>query len=182
LCEAFISDIFYIDDLKVPVLILEQELFCVCVHLFSTTWNIIGEGLQPIGKYGHTQTHLQTGATGRPQCIWPDRHPISRSGGWIWVCHFKRFRFGPRRRARSLYRSVDQSSILSINNGEVTIRLDGKTDSTVESGHEFAQLVIGKEPADEIAEMSGMILTGDAAELLDVLFPAQHPQMPNEDL
>ncbi len=77
---------------------------------------------------------------------------------------------------------MDQSSILSINNGEVTIRLDGKTDSTVESGHEFAQLVIGKEPADEIAEMSGMILTGDAAELLDVLFPAQHPQMPNEDL
>ena len=76
----------------------------------------------------------------------------------------------------------EQSAVLAIKNGDVTVQSDRKADSTVESGHEFAHLVIGKEPPDEIAEMSGMTLTGDAAELLDVLFPAQHPQMPNEDL
>lgn len=76
----------------------------------------------------------------------------------------------------------DQSAILSIDNGEVSVQPGGKADNTIESGHEFAQIIIGKEAPDEIAERSDMLLTGDAAELLDALFPAQHPQMPNEDL
>ena len=76
----------------------------------------------------------------------------------------------------------DQSTVLSIKSGEVTISPNKKADNTVDSGHAFAQLIIGKAPADEIVEMSGITCTGDAADLLDALFPAQHPQMPNEDL
>lgn len=76
----------------------------------------------------------------------------------------------------------DQSAILSIDNSEVSVQPGGKADHTIESGHEFAQIIIGKEAPDEIAERSGMLLSGDAAALMDVLFPAQHPQMPNEDL
>ena len=76
----------------------------------------------------------------------------------------------------------DQSAILSIDNSEVSVQPGGKADYTIESGHEFAQIIIGKEAPDEIAERSGMLLSGDAAALMDVLFPAQHPQMPNEDL
>ncbi len=76
----------------------------------------------------------------------------------------------------------DQSVILSIDNGEVSAQPGGKADNSVESGHEFAQIIIGKEAPIEIADRSDMLLTGDAAELLDALFPAQHPQMPNEDL
>ena len=76
----------------------------------------------------------------------------------------------------------DQSVILSIDNGEVSVQPGGKADNSIESGHEFAQIIIGKEAPIEIADRSDMLLTGDAAELLDALFPAQHPQMPNEDL
>jgi len=76
----------------------------------------------------------------------------------------------------------DQSTTLVINNGEVTVHPNAKADSTLESGHEFAQLVIGKESPDEIIEMSSMVHTNDALELICTLFPAQHPQMPNEDL
>ena len=76
----------------------------------------------------------------------------------------------------------DQSAMLSIDNGEVSAQPGGKADNTIESGHEFAQIIIGKEAPIEIADRSDMLLTGDAAELLDALFPVQHPQMPNEDL
>ncbi|MDE2999992.1 MAG: GNAT family N-acetyltransferase [Gemmatimonadota bacterium] len=76
----------------------------------------------------------------------------------------------------------DQSAMLSIDNGEVSVQPGGKADNAIESGHEFAQIIIGKEAPIEIADQSDMLLTGDAAELLDALFPAQHPQMPNEDL
>ena len=76
----------------------------------------------------------------------------------------------------------DQSAMLSIDNGEVSVQPGGKSDNTIESGHEFAQIIIGKEAPIEIADRSDMLLTGDAAEFLDALFPAQHPQMPNEDL
>ena len=76
----------------------------------------------------------------------------------------------------------DQSAILSIDNGEVSVQPGGKADNTIEGGHEFAQIIIGKEAPIEIADRSDMLLAGDAAELLDALFPAQHPQMPNEDL
>ena len=76
----------------------------------------------------------------------------------------------------------DQSAILSIDRGEVSVQPGGKAENTIESGHEFAQIIIGREAPDEIAERSGMLLGGDAAELLDALFPAQRPQMPNEDL
>ena len=56
------------------------------------------------------------------------------------------------------------------------------SDHAVSGQHEVAQLLIGSEAPDEVCENGGLVVTGDAGTLIEVLFPAQRPQMPNEDL
>ncbi len=46
----------------------------------------------------------------------------------------------------------------------------------------LAQLIVGSEAPAEIVAMRGIALSGDAAILLPVLFPAQYPQMENQAL
>ena len=68
-----------------------------------------------------------------------------------------------------------QDAMLAITGGQVRIAPAAPTRHTVEGGNEIAQLLIGAAPPNEIVSSAGMRLTGDAARLLDVLFPAQHP-------
>jgi RNA polymerase sigma factor (sigma-70 family) len=57
-----------------------------------------------------------------------------------------------------------------------------ETEHTIRGGQEIAQLIVGTDPPHEVARMNGFDLSGDAGQLIDVLFPAQDPQMRNQDL
>jgi hypothetical protein len=78
--------------------------------------------------------------------------------------------------------AAGQDASLVIENGGVRVADSVASDHAVRGGQEVAQLLIGTEAPDEVCEGGGIEVSGDAAELLEVLFPAQRPQMPNEDL
>jgi len=81
--------------------------------------------------------------------------------------------------------------VLSTGAEEVTLRIDGTRVAAVaggdaahaiRGGQEIAQLLVGTQDPDETAEVAGLQLTGDARRVMRTLFPAQDPQMCNEDL
>jgi hypothetical protein len=49
--------------------------------------------------------------------------------------------------------------------------------STLRAGWHLAQLLIGTDDPMETCEVGRIRLQGDAARLVPVLFPAQHPQL-----
>ncbi len=53
--------------------------------------------------------------------------------------------------------------------------------NVIRGGREIAQLLIGTEAPEEVMEAACMEVTGDAAELARVLFPAQQPQLSQLD-
>jgi hypothetical protein len=83
--------------------------------------------------------------------------------------------------------AADERIVLGIERGRVEVRQGraaGRTaaPNAIEGGPELAQLVVGGEAAHEIVVAAGIALRGEAALLLDVLFPPQHPQMDNQAL
>lgn len=66
---------------------------------------------------------------------------------------------------------------LALRNGEVDVAPPGPSPSSVRLGARVAQLLIGSGEPLEVCEAAGARLRGDAARLLRVLFPAQHPQL-----
>ena len=81
--------------------------------------------------------------------------------------------------------------VISIGEDPVTLRIDGTSVAVVadgdsahaiRGGQEIAQLLVGTRDPDETAESAGLQLSGDARRLMRSLFPAQDPQMCNEDL
>ena len=66
---------------------------------------------------------------------------------------------------------------LAIAGGQVLVAPAAASAHRVQGGEQIAQLLIGKQSAAEVSEMAGFQLSGDAALLLDVLFPAQHPTL-----
>lgn len=72
--------------------------------------------------------------------------------------------------------------MLAINKGTVTVASIGATEHVIRGGQALAQLIVGSEAPEEVVEMAGMELTGEAGILLPVLFPARWPQMGNQGL
>ena len=72
--------------------------------------------------------------------------------------------------------------LLSIDAGQVAVVPAVATPHSIRGGQALAQLVVGTESPDEIVEMAGIELHGDAARLLPILFPMQYPQMENQAL
>ncbi|MCE7988491.1 MAG: hypothetical protein DYG89_45620 [Caldilinea sp. CFX5] len=66
--------------------------------------------------------------------------------------------------------------------GQVTVAPVVTTPHFVRGGQALAQLILGAEAADEVVEMAGITLGGDAEQLLPFLFPMQYPQMDNQAL
>ena len=75
----------------------------------------------------------------------------------------------------------ESSATLAINKGKVT--LDGKSagKSGITGGHEVAQLLMGTDSPLETCEAGKMALTGEAARLVQVLFPNESPQLHDLD-
>ena len=71
--------------------------------------------------------------------------------------------------------------VLKIGGGKVGV-IDGPAGkNAVRGGQEVAQLIIGTDEPRAICAAAGMKATGEAARLLDVLFPAQHPCLAGAD-
>jgi predicted acetyltransferase len=71
--------------------------------------------------------------------------------------------------------------MLSIGAGQVAVAPVAATPHALRGGDSVAQLLIGTEAPAEVAKAGGMQLTGDAAALAEVLFPAQYPQLMTAD-
>jgi hypothetical protein len=78
--------------------------------------------------------------------------------------------------------AAEQSATLSIGKNGITAREHSDSEHVIAGGQEVAQLIVGTEEPHEVCESGGINLSGDAAQLVSVLFPAQRPQMPNEEL
>lgn len=72
--------------------------------------------------------------------------------------------------------------MLAISAGKVTVVPVVATVHVIRGGQALAQLVVGTESPDEVVEMAGIQVSGDAAQLLPILFPIQYPQMDNQAL
>jgi RNA polymerase sigma factor (sigma-70 family) len=72
--------------------------------------------------------------------------------------------------------------LLAIEMGVVRVAPVVESAHMIRGGQALAQLVIGAEAAEELVEMAGIEVRGDAGKLLPVLFPAQYPQMENQAL
>ena len=83
---------------------------------------------------------------------------------------------------------LDQAATerVTINFGDEGVTIDDAP--TVQSDHAIigdqaiAQLLLGCETADEIVDVNGIDVRGDARRLLSTLFPVQYPQMGNQAL
>lgn len=72
--------------------------------------------------------------------------------------------------------------LLAFDKGVVSLAPVGETAHVIRGGQALAQLIVGSEAAEEVVEMAGIEVSGDARQLLSVLFPAQWPQMGNQGL
>jgi hypothetical protein len=74
-----------------------------------------------------------------------------------------------------------QEVCLAIENGTVRVVDPRETPHGLRGGEEIAQLLIGTDEPQETVANAGIRLTGDAAALAPVLFPAQHPTLGSWD-
>src|SRR5262245_21616620 len=76
----------------------------------------------------------------------------------------------------------DQQAMLTIDSGRVRVGPPRDSRHILRAGAALAQLVVGTDAPDELVATSQIELDGDAGLLLPALFPAQNPQMSNDDL
>lgn len=103
----------------------------------------------------------------RMEGVLSERIRQSRLAGWSGVLSLE---------------AAGHKASLSIGAGKVSATEWKTSDHSVSGQHEVAQLLIGSEAPDEVCEDGGLVVTGEAEQLLEILCPAQRPQMPNEDL
>ena len=78
-------------------------------------------------------------------------------------------------------RDARERAVLRFNGKNVRI-VDGPAGkNAVRGGEEVAQLLIGSDEPRALCEAAGMRTTGEAARLLDVIFPARHPCLAGAD-
>ena len=76
---------------------------------------------------------------------------------------------------RLLIVDAREQVVLEIRGGKVRVAEGGKARSVIRGGEHVAQLLIGTDEPTETVRNAGMKLSGDAAMLLPVLFPKEHP-------
>jgi hypothetical protein len=76
----------------------------------------------------------------------------------------------------------DQQATLMIDGGHVRVIAPRETSHVLRAGPALAQLVVGTDAPDELVATASIELAGDASLLLPALFPAQNPQMSNDDV
>jgi predicted acetyltransferase len=76
----------------------------------------------------------------------------------------------------------DQQASLAIEGGRVCVQPPRESAHILRAGPALAQLIVGTDAPDELAATASIELEGDAGLLLPALFPAQNPQMSNDDL
>ena len=80
-------------------------------------------------------------------------------------------------RGKLLVADAREKVTLSINRSRVNVAPPGKTRHAIRGGEEIVQLLIGTDQPEETIEAGRMRLTGDARELVKVLFPNEHPML-----
>jgi Acetyltransferase (GNAT) domain len=76
----------------------------------------------------------------------------------------------------------DTQATLAIERGRVRVASPREAPHVLQAGPALAQLVVGTDTPYELAATAPIELSGDAGMLLPILFPAQNPQMSNDDL
>lgn len=74
-----------------------------------------------------------------------------------------------------------EAATLHIDGTDVRIGEPVDTPHAIRGGDALARLLLGSAPAQELVSVDGLTVTGDAAWLLDTLFPEQHPMLPGPD-
>ncbi len=74
-----------------------------------------------------------------------------------------------------------QKAVLQIAKGGVTLSDAAASPNTLRGGADIARLLIGSDDPDEIIRQAGMICTGLANSLAEVLFPNLHPMLSHWD-
>lgn len=80
-------------------------------------------------------------------------------------------------RGALLIRGPEGAATLALAGGRVRVGPPAPSRSVVRGGFRLAQLLLGTDDPLEACAQGGIRLTGDAARLVPVLFPAQHPQL-----
>lgn len=80
-------------------------------------------------------------------------------------------------RGRLLVSDAREKVSLVIDRSQVRVAAPVKSKHKIIGGNELARLLIGSEEPAEVIEAGRMKLTGDAAALVEVLFPNQHPML-----
>ena len=74
----------------------------------------------------------------------------------------------------------EEEVMLAIDRTEVRVVPVSETAHSIIGGLEIVQLIVGTDIPDEVVEMHGITLKGDAVHLIHILFPIQYPQMENQ--
>jgi hypothetical protein len=85
-------------------------------------------------------------------------------------------------RGELLVIGADQQATLAIDGGRVRVIAPRESPHVLQAGPALAQLVVGTDAPDELVATAPIELAGDAGLLLPALFPAQNPQMSNDDV
>ncbi|MGH2356119.1 MAG: hypothetical protein ACRDJN_31310, partial [Chloroflexota bacterium] len=81
-----------------------------------------------------------------------------------------------------LVASEDESVTLSIERSQVRVGPPAESPNAVHAGRALAQLVVGSDAPAETVQATGITLSGQAAPIVEILFPMQYPQMDNQAL
>jgi len=80
-----------------------------------------------------------------------------------------------------LITTEDEKVLLSVTNGRVRVATGKTSKHAIRAGKELAQLLIGTDDPLAIIRQFGIRLSGDARQLVPVLFPARHPMLGAHD-
>ena len=75
----------------------------------------------------------------------------------------------------------EQSALLRFDKGKITLGTETSSENTLQAGATLSRLLIGSDEPDEIIQQEGMKCSGNAQELVRVLFPNLYPMMSHWD-
>ena len=76
----------------------------------------------------------------------------------------------------------DEEVALRIKGADVSVVATGETAHAIRGGQGIVQLALGTDTPEDVVERNGIQLSGDAEQLIKILFPAQYPMFGNQDL
>ena len=71
---------------------------------------------------------------------------------------------------------------MRIKGADVSVVTTGETAHAIRGGQNIVQLALGTDTPEDVVERNGIQLSGDAEQLVKILFPAQYPMFGNQDL